>query len=181
MESQKRKNPPIKGSWSKRPHSKTATPKTATTLLATKTATTKTATLYWSKRPHREDHYQNGQTAFGQNGHKGRITTKTATLHLVKTATKGGSLPKRPHCIWSKRPHRKDHYQNGHTAFGQNGHTGRGITGSLARHQSRTRVCLLACSRAHFSGGTKIRNDPEQWSQIRSTWTLKLNISAVTI
>ena len=26
-----------------------------------------------------------------------------------------------------------------------------------------------------------IRNDPEQWSQIRSTWTLKLNISAVTI
>ena len=110
------------GSWSKRPHSKTATPKTATTLLATKTATTKMATLYWSKRPHREDHYQNGQTAFGQNGHKGRITAKTATLYLVKTATKGGSLPQRPHCIWSKRPHRKDHYQNGHTAFGQNGH-----------------------------------------------------------
>ena len=110
------------GSWSKRPHSKTATPKTATTLLATKTATTKTATLYWSKRPHREDHYQNGQPAFGQNGHKGRITAKTATLYLVKTATKGGSLPQRPHCIWSKRPHRKDHYQNGRTAFGQNGH-----------------------------------------------------------
>ena len=30
------------------------------------------------------------------------------------------------------------------------------------------------------AGRTKIRNDPEQWSQIRSTWTLKLNISAVT-
>ena len=138
------------GSWSKRPHSKTATPKTVTTFLATKTATTKMATLYWSKRPHREDHYQNGQTAFGQNGHTGRITTKTATLHLVKTATKGGSLQKRPHCIWSKRTQREDHYQNGHTAFGQNGHTGRGITGSLASHQSRTRVCLLACSRARF-------------------------------
>ena len=112
----------------------------------------------WSKRPQREDHYQNGHTAFGQNGHKGRITTKTATLHLVKTATKGGSLPKRPHCIWSKRPHRKDHYQNGHTAFGQNGHTGRGITGSLARHQSRTWVCLHACSRAHFSNDIFHRN-----------------------
>ena len=42
-------------------------------------------------------HNQNGHTAFGQNGHKGRITTKTATLHLVKTTTEGGSLPKRPH------------------------------------------------------------------------------------
>ena len=80
-------------SWSKRPHSKTVTPKTATTFLATKTATTKTATLYWSKRPHREDHNQNGQTAFGQNGRTGKTTTKTATLHLVKTATQeGGSL-----------------------------------------------------------------------------------------
>ena len=47
-------------------------------------------------------HNQNGHTAFGQNGHRGRITTKTAPLHLVKTATEGGSLPKRPHCIWSK-------------------------------------------------------------------------------
>ena len=90
--------------------------------LATKTATTKTATLYRSKRPHREDHYQNGQTAFGQNGHKGRITTKTATLHLVKTAAQGGPLPKWPHCIWLKRPHRDrgritgpDHQQNRHT------------------------------------------------------------------
>ena len=85
------------GSWSKRPHSKTATPKMATKLFATKTA-----------------------------------TTEMATLHLVKTATEEGSLPKRPHCIWSKRPQREDHYQNGHTAFGQkprrdvhyqNGHT----------------------------------------------------------
>ena len=92
------------GSWSKRPHSKTATPKTATTLLATKTATTKTATLYWSKRPQREDHCQNGHTVFGQNGHKGRITTTTATLHLVETAAQERPLPKRPHCIWSKRP-----------------------------------------------------------------------------
>ena len=134
-----------RGSWSKRPHSKTATPKTATTFLATKTATTKTATLYWSKRPHREDHYQNGQTAFGQNGHTGRITTKTATLHLVKTATKGGSLQKRPHCIWSKRPQREDHYQNGHTAFGQNGHTGRGSL-DLLPVISHARGC--ACSHA---------------------------------
>ena len=47
-------------------------------------------------------HNQNSHTAFGQNSHRGRITTKTATLHLVKTATEGGSLPKRPHCIWSK-------------------------------------------------------------------------------
>ena len=111
----------LNGSWSKRPHSKTATPKTATKLLATKTATTKTATLYWSKRPHREDHYQNGQTAFGQNGHKGRIitknghtafgqkgrtgrtTTKTATLHFVKTATQGGRITG------------PDHQQNRHT------------------------------------------------------------------
>ena len=65
----------------------------------------------WSKRPQREDHYQNGHTAFGQNGHKGRITTKTATLHLVKTAAQERPLPKRPHCIWSKRPHREgDHW-----------------------------------------------------------------------
>ena len=70
-----------RGSWSKRPHSKTATPKIATKLFATKTA-----------------------------------TTKTATLHLVKTAKEKGSLPKLPHCIWSKRPQREDHYQNGHTA-----------------------------------------------------------------
>ena len=74
------------------------------------------------KRPH----------CIGQNGHTGRITTKTAKLHLVKTATKGGSLPKRPHCIWSKRPHRKDHYQNGHTAFGQNGHTGTSLPPHLS-------------------------------------------------
>ena len=115
-----------------------ATPKTATTLLATKTATTKMATLYWSKRPHREDHYQNGHTAFGQNGHKGRITTKTATLHLVKTATKGGSLPKRPHCIWSKRLQREDHYQNGHTAFGRNGRTGKTTTKTATLHLVKT-------------------------------------------
>ena len=72
--------------------------------------------LFWlpkrpqPKRPH----------CIGQNGHTGRITTKTAKLHSVKTATQGGSLPKRPHCIWSKRPQREDHYKNGHTAFGQN-------------------------------------------------------------
>ena len=78
--------------------------------------------LFWlPKRPQPKRSH-----CIGHNGHTGRITTKTATLHLVKTATKGGSLPKRPHCIWSKRPHRKDHYQNGHTAFGQNSHTGRG-------------------------------------------------------
>ena len=121
------------GSWSKRPHAKMATPKTTTTLLDTKTATTKTATLYWSKRPH----------CIGQNGHTGRITTKTATLHLVKTATKGESLPKRPHCIWSKRPHRKDHYQNSHTAFGQNGHTGT----SLPPHLSN------GCNTNHYPNG----------------------------
>ena len=70
--------------------------------------TTRTATLLWSKRPH----------CFGQNGHIGWVATKTATLFLVKTATlfwskqpQGGLylneqkwLPKRPHCIWSKRP-----------------------------------------------------------------------------
>ena len=125
------------------------------------------------KRPH----------CIGQNGHIGRITTKTAKLHLVKTATKGGSLPKRPHCIWSKRPHREDHYQNGHTAFGQNGHTGREDHWtslprtatlvkqpqheslpkrphyrSLAGHQSHTRMCLLSCSRAHFSNDIFPRN-----------------------
>ena len=65
-------------------------------------------------------HNQNGHTAFGQNGHRGRITTKTATLHLVKTATGGGSLPKRPHCIWSKAtegcslPKRPHYSKNGH-------------------------------------------------------------------
>ena len=37
------------------------------------------------KRPQRKDHYQNGHIAFGQNGHRGRITTKTATLHSVKS------------------------------------------------------------------------------------------------
>ena len=58
----------------------------------------------WSKRPQREDHCQNGHTVFGQNGHKGRITTTTATLHLVETAAQERPLPKRPHCIWSKRP-----------------------------------------------------------------------------
>ena len=71
----------------------------------------------------------------GQNGHTPKGHTKKRPQHfglpkrpqpkghtvLVKTATQGGSLPKRPHCIWSKRLHRKDHYQNGHTAFGQNG------------------------------------------------------------
>ena len=62
------------GSWSKRPHP------------------TRPQNILLPKRPH----------CIGQNGHRGRITTKTATLHLVKTATEGGSLPKRPHCIWSK-------------------------------------------------------------------------------
>ena len=56
----------------------------------------------WLKRPQRKDHYQNGHIAFGQKGHRGRITTKTATLHFVKRATEGGSLPKRPHCILAK-------------------------------------------------------------------------------
>ena len=103
----------------------------ATTLLATKTATTKTATLYWSKRPHRDDHYQNGQTAFGQNGHKKR-----------EDHYQNG------HCIWSKRPQREDHYQNGHTAFGQkrphredhyqNGHTAFGQNGHTRREDHWT-------------------------------------------
>ena len=64
----------------------------------------KTATLQNGHKTfcYQNGHNQNGHTAFGQNGHRGRITTKTATLHLVKTATEGGSLPKRPHCIWSK-------------------------------------------------------------------------------
>ena len=30
-------------------------------------------------------------------------------------ASEEGSLPKRSRCIWSKRPQREDHYQNGHT------------------------------------------------------------------
>ena len=74
---------------------------------------------------------------------------------VVKTATMGGSLPKRPHCIWSKRPHREDHYQNGHTAFGQNGHTGRedhwtslsvqSITGP--DHQQNRHTCQTAATR----------------------------------
>ena len=95
---------PRVGNQSKRPHSKTATTRTATL----SGITTRTATLLWSKRPH----------CFGQNGHIGWVATKTATLFLVKTATplwskrpQGGLylneqkwLPKRPHCIWSKRP-----------------------------------------------------------------------------
>ena len=90
--------------------------------------------LFWlpkrpqPKRPH----------CIGQNGHTGRITTKTAKLHLVKTATKGGSLPKRPHYIWSKRPQREDHYQNGHTAFGQNGRTGKTTTKTATLHLVKT-------------------------------------------
>ena len=61
----------------------------------------KTATLQngHTQNGHKTFCYQNGHN---QNGHRGRITTKTATLHLVKTATEGGSLPKRPHCIRSK-------------------------------------------------------------------------------
>ena len=163
------------GSWSKRPHSKKPHPKRPQNFLLPKRPQPKWPHCIWSKRPHKKDHYQNGHTVFGQNSHKGGITTETATLHLVKMATQG-SLPKRPHCIWSKWPHREDHYQNGHTAFGQNGHTGR-ITGldhqqkghgmqheslpkwphyrSLARQQSRTQVCLLAC-RAHFSNDFSI-------------------------
>ena len=92
------------GNQSKRPHSKTATTRTATL----SGIATRTATLLWSKRPH----------CFGQIGHIGWVATKTATLFLVKTATplwskrpQGGLypneqkwLPKRPHCIWSKRP-----------------------------------------------------------------------------
>ena len=38
------------------------------------------------------NHNQNGHTAFGQNGRTGKTTTKTATLHLVKTATQGGGI-----------------------------------------------------------------------------------------
>ena len=80
----------------KRPHSKTATTRTATL----NGLTTRTATLLWSKRPHR----------FGQNGHIGWVATKTVTLFWSKRP-QGGLylneqkwLPKRPHCIWSKRP-----------------------------------------------------------------------------
>ena len=90
----------------------------------------KTATLQkgHTQNGHKTFCYQNGHTAFGQNGHRGRITTKTATLHLVKRATEGGSLPKWPHCIWSEgittktatlyfgqKPRRDVLYQNGHT------------------------------------------------------------------
>ena len=90
--------------------------------------------LFWlPKRPQPKQPH-----CIGQNGHTGRITTKTATLHLVKTATKGGSLPKRPNCIWSKRPQREDHYQNGHTTFGQNGHKGRITTKTATLHLVKT-------------------------------------------
>ena len=65
------------------------------------TTLVKTATLLWSKRPHRMRSYQNGHAFFGQNGHTlfvktatrwalpkwAEVATKTATLHLVKTAT----------------------------------------------------------------------------------------------
>ena len=94
----------------------------------------------------------------GQNGHTPKGHTKKRPQHfglpkrpqpkghtvLVKTATQGGSLPKRPHCIWSKRLHRKDHYQNVHTAFGQNGWPhGGGITGLVYyRH-----TCQMAATR----------------------------------
>ena len=98
------------GSWSKRPHSKKPHPKRPQNFLLPKRPQPKRPHCIWSKRPHKKDHYQNGHTVFGQNGHKGGITTKTATLHLVKMATQGGSLPKRPHCIWSKRPNREDHW-----------------------------------------------------------------------
>ena len=94
--------------------------------------------LFWlpkrpqPKRPH----------CIGQNGHTGRITTKTAKLHLVKTATQGGSLPKRPHCIWSKRPQREDHYQN---AFGQNGHKGRITTKTATQYNCGVAVLVATC------------------------------------
>ena len=93
------------GNQSKRPHSKTATTRMATL----SGITTRTATLLWSKRPHCFG--QNGHIGwvatktstlfFGQNGHTllvktatgwalakwAEVATKTATLHLVKTAT----------------------------------------------------------------------------------------------
>ena len=94
----------------------------------------------------------------GQNGHIGWVTTKTAKLHLVKTATKGGSLPKRPHCIWSKRLHREGGSLDRITSktatlakwLQHESLPKRPHYRSLARQQSRTQVCLLACSRAHF-------------------------------
>ena len=87
----------------------------------------KTATL-------QNGHTQNGHNSFGyQNGHN-----QNGHTVLVKTATQGGSLPKRPNCIWSKRPQREDHYQNGHTAFGQNGHKGRITTKTATLHLVKT-------------------------------------------
>ena len=74
------------------------------------TTLVKTATLLWSKRPHRMGSYQNGHAFFGQNGHGHTLLVKTATLFWSKRP-QGGLylneqkwLPKRPHCIWSKRP-----------------------------------------------------------------------------
>ena len=109
MHHQASKNCPIlfhgwRGNQSKRPHSKTATTRTATL----SGITTRTATLLWSKRPH----------CFGQNGHIGWVATKTATFFWSKRPHPYGQnghkvgftlneqkwLPKRPHCIWSKRP-----------------------------------------------------------------------------
>ena len=76
-------------SWSKRPHSKIATPRTATTLLVTKTATSERPHLSWSKRPR-------------------GISAKTAIIYLVKTATEG-SLQNRPHfvCLFVQNGHRR--------------------------------------------------------------------------
>ena len=97
------------------------------------------------------------KTATLQNGHTHKATkrfatktatTKTATLHLVKTATEEGSVPKRPHCIWSKRPQREDHYQNGHTAFGQKPRRG-----------------------VHYQNGHTIAKWPQR--QIHLTWSLR--------
>ena len=56
-------------------------------------------------------HNRNGHTLVGQNGHRGRVSTETAIIYLVKTAT-GGSLPKWPHFICSKRPQKGDYWKD---------------------------------------------------------------------
>ena len=105
-------------------------------------------------------HNQNVHTAFGQNGHRerittktvtmhlvktatedrGRITTKTATLHLVKTATEGGS----PDRITNKTTTLVKWLQ--HESLPKRPHYR-----PLARQQSRMRVCLLT-SLNHIQG-----------------------------
>ena len=72
-------DPGQNGHTPKRPH-----PKRPQNFLLPKQPQPKRPNCIWSKRPQREDHYQNGHTAFGQNGRTGRTTTKTATIKLLQ-------------------------------------------------------------------------------------------------